>query len=95
MTGGQQDSPVLCYHSSCEELSTPGIDMRGWLLVVTLALAYLPFAAMLLLYLAGWLLKRAGKPGLLEMLTRRTEVPSTVRREIIDRDQDTGASAYS
>ena len=69
--------------------------MNDWMTALTLTLAYGPFALMLLLYLAGWLLRGAGKPGLVEMLTRRTQVPATVRRELIDRDEDTGASAYS
>ena len=69
--------------------------MKGWVRTLTLILAYLPFVLMFLLYLIGWLLRRAGKPGLVEMLTRRTEIPPMVRREMIDRDEDTGASAYS
>jgi hypothetical protein len=69
--------------------------MRHWLLTATLALAYGPFAFMLLLFGLSWLLKRAAKARLVDVLIQRTELPPPVRRELIDRDEDTGASAYS
>ena len=69
--------------------------MKGWFLGLNLLLAYGPFALLLLLYLAGWLLRRSGRPGLVEMLVRRTEIPPTVSRMMKDRDEDTGATAHS
>jgi len=61
--------------------------MSKHLLAVAIFLAYGPFVVMLLVYAIGLWLRATGRPGLLQLLVRRTEIPQPVQREEADSDQ--------
>jgi hypothetical protein len=58
--------------------------MNSGLLTVAIILAYGPLGVAIALYLVGLGLRLIGRPGLLQRLIERTEVPSPVPREEAD-----------
>jgi hypothetical protein len=51
------------------------------LLKVALLLAYGPLAAIMLLYVAGLVLRLGGRPEFLRQLVERTKAPEPIRRK--------------